>query len=125
MFLVNMTAYLASPEQREMGVIDVDHQVSHALRELLTFNTCPSEDVMTDKAKEFAEIATSLCNKYKADGVLVYAKTFFMPVLVSALSARGIVSYVTYAPKVTSVDNSGSVSRNYKHVDLVRADIAA
>ncbi|QAS68377.1 hypothetical protein [Klebsiella michiganensis] len=77
MFLVNMTAYLASPEQREMGVIDVDQQVSHALRELLTFNTCPSEDVMTDKAKEFAEIATSLCNKYKADGVLVYAKTFF------------------------------------------------
>lgn len=44
MFLVNMTAYLASPEQREMGVIDVDQQVSHALRELLTFNTCPSED---------------------------------------------------------------------------------
>ncbi|HAT2864343.1 TPA: hypothetical protein I8376_004255 [Citrobacter freundii] len=125
MFLVNMTAYLASPEQREMGVIDVDQQVSHALRELLTFNTCPSEDVMTDKAKEFAEIATSLCNKYKVDGVLVYAKTYFMPVLVSALRARGIVSYVTYAPKVTSVDNSGSVSRNYKHVDLVRADIAA
>ena len=77
MFLVNMTAYLASPEQREMGVIDVDQQVSHALRELLTFNTCPSEDVMTDKAKEFAEIATSLCNKYKADGVLVLCQNLF------------------------------------------------
>ncbi len=38
MFLVNMTAYLASPEQREMGVIDVDQQVSHALRV-----TCPHD----------------------------------------------------------------------------------
>lgn len=125
MFLVNMTAYLASPEQREMGVIDVEQQISHALRELLTFNSCPSAEVMADRANEFADLAKSLCAKYKADGVLVYAKTFFMPVLVSALTARQIVSYVTYAPKVTSIDTNGSVNRNYKHVDLVRADIAA
>ena len=50
MFLVNMTAYLASPEQREMGVIDVDQQVSHALR-LFADNPVVHLDTASSAAK--------------------------------------------------------------------------
>ncbi|TDB44271.1 hypothetical protein [Photorhabdus luminescens] len=121
MFLVNMTAYLASDEQREMGVIDVEQHISHAIREKLSFASCPSVEEMTLRANELADIAVALCEKYKADGVLVYAKTFFMHILISAISSRGIAPYVTYAPKVTVVGREGNINRTYKHANLVRA----
>ncbi|MCW7549988.1 hypothetical protein OO184_19115 [Photorhabdus sp. APURE] len=121
MFLINMTAYLASDEQREMGVIDVEQHISHAIREKLSFTFCPSVEEMTLRANELADIAVALCEKYKADGVLVYAKTFFMHILISAIYSRGIAPYVTYAPKVTVVGRGGNINRKYKHANLVRA----
>ena len=118
MFVVNMTAYLASASQRELGVIDVEQDVSHAIREKLMFLSCPSVELMQLRANELADIAENLCARYDTECVLVYAKTFFLHILVSTLHQRGIRSYATYAPKVVTFEK-GEVNRKYTHTDLI------
>lgn len=124
MFIVNLTAYKASDAQREMGVIDVERQTSQFIREKLSFNDCPTVHLMQQRADELADLALLLCSRYKAEGVLVYAKTYFMPTLISALSERGIKAFATYAPK-SIICEQGKMSSRYTHSNLVCCSPAA
>ncbi|EKH6496423.1 MULTISPECIES: hypothetical protein [Enterobacterales] len=124
MSIVNLTAYKASDAQREMGVIDVERDISQIIREKLSFNDCPTVSLMQQRADELADIALLLCSRHQAEGVLVYAKTYFMPTLITALSERGITAFATYAPK-SIVCEQGQMSSRYTHSNLVCCSPAA
>ncbi|EOC0012467.1 hypothetical protein ACI0X9_004194, partial [Cronobacter turicensis] len=79
---INLTTYLASDVQRELGVIDIDGNVATALTEFLSFPSAPEIGEMQSKAKAIADIAKNLCDKEGTTNVLINAKSFFIPTLV-------------------------------------------
>ncbi len=118
MFYINLTTYKASPAQREMGVIDIDNNVVSALKDLLSFPVSPCSALMQKRAEQIAEIAATLSSEHHTINVLIHAKMYFVPSLVSALTRKGLESFVTYAPKTIEV-NEGKITRNYTHQDIV------
>lgn len=116
---VNLTTYLASNAQREMGVIDIDGNVVAALTELLSFPYVPLPGEMLEKANVIASIAINLCQKEGTKSVLINAKSFFLPTLVSALQQNGITPYYTFAQRSTKVEHGVIVSKEYSHKALV------
>lgn len=118
--IINLTTYRASDIQRALGVIDVDGNVATALTEFLTFQSPPLEGEMLSKATSIADIAENLCAVSGTTNVLVNAKSFFLPTLVSVLEKRGLTSYYTFALRSTKVADGVVMNKEYVHKALVK-----
>lgn len=118
MFFINLTTYKASPAQREMGVIDIDNNIVSALKDLLLFPVSPCSALMQKRAEQIAEVAANLSTEHHTTNVLIHAKMYFVPSLVSALTRKGLKSFVTYASKTVEV-NEGKITRKYTHQGIV------
>lgn len=55
--IVNLTQHPSSAEQREAGVVDLQGDYLSALKEALTFNTCPTGSGIEARAEFVAELA--------------------------------------------------------------------
>lgn len=116
---INLTTYLASDEQRELGVLDVDGYVASALTEYLSFHSAPKEGEMLEKATSIADIAFRLSIEYRTPCVLINAKSFFLPTLVSALQKKGLVPFYTFAQRSMTVKGGTVMERGYVHKAIV------
>ncbi|PHM72206.1 hypothetical protein [Xenorhabdus sp. KJ12.1] len=116
---INLTTYLASNEQRDMGVIDVDGNVASALTEYLVFHSPPEKGEMLEKANVIADIASNLSIEHDTSNVLINAKSFFIPTLVAALQKRGLTPFITFAQRSTRFQEGKIMSKDYVHKSLV------
>lgn len=116
---INLTTYLASNEQRELGVIDVDGNTASALAELLAFTSPPSPGDMKCKASEIALIAKNLSIYHRTNNVLINGKSFFLPTLVAELQKNGLNPFYTFAQSSMSVSNGVVKNKTYKHKALI------
>ncbi|EGT5675663.1 hypothetical protein AGJ34_22100 [Cronobacter dublinensis subsp. dublinensis] len=117
---INLTTYLASDVQRELGVIDIDGNVAAALTEFLSFPSAPASGEMQAKAKAIADIAKNLCDKEGTINVLINAKSFFIPTLVFALQKKGLTPFYTFAHRSTKVSDGVVLNKEYVHKALVK-----
>lgn len=116
---INLTTYLASDEQRNLGVLDVDGNVATALTEYLGFNSVPHKGEMLAKANAIADIAFKLSIDYRTKNVLINAKSFFLPTLVCALQKKGLVPFYTFAQRSMIVKDGTVMDKAYVHKAIV------
>ncbi|MEQ0217873.1 hypothetical protein ABLV18_27815 [Klebsiella sp. CN_Kp114] len=116
---INLTTYLASDEQRNLGVLDVDGNVASALTEYLSFHSAPQKGEMLSKANAISDIAFKLSLEYRTPNVLINAKSFFLPTLVSALQKKGLVPFYTFAQRSMIVKGGTVMDKAYVHKALV------
>lgn len=57
MFIVNLTQYPATPDQKSAGVVDLQGDKLEALREALTFEEIPTAEEIYKRAEYVAELA--------------------------------------------------------------------
>lgn len=116
---INLTTYLASDEQRKLGVIDIDGDVASALTEYLYFQSPPQKGEMLDKANAIADIAENLSSIYGTKNVLINTKAFFLPTLVLALQKRELIPFYTFAQRSLKVAAGVVVNKGYVHKAIV------
>lgn len=133
--IVNLTQHLATPEQRDAGVIDLLPEERARLQDLLTFDEIPSPDEMRRRAASIARLAEQCPNpgcswETLADGERHYPPTvrageamiggapFFMTYLEDALRRSGVTPLYAFTRRV-SVEEGGVKKSVFRHEGFV------
>ena len=119
MKIVNLTQHLATPEQKEAGVVDFEKNTAEKVKQLLTFETIPTQTELVDRANQlviFAEISG-------ADAALIGGAPFFMSTLEKELKREGIKPLYAFSRR-ESVEKTlpdGSIQKTniFKHIGFV------
>ena len=140
--IVNLTQHQATPEQRRVGVFDLEGQELATLKELLTFVDLPSKEEIQTKAKAIAELAYKAAECPACDriggycggscsgsrnwfrcGAMIGGAGYLIPALTEELKARGfeVLQSFTKREVVETTSPSGEVIKTavFRHVGFV------
>lgn len=118
--IINLTQHLATHEQLEAGVIDLEYNTSLKLKKLITFDTLPSQHDLSERAKFVAMLAHST----GAKKAMIGGAPFFMSHLEKALKEQGITPYYAFSERVCSEKfKDGKIIKvnEFKHLGFIMA----
>jgi len=120
--IINLTQHIATPEQVEAGVIDLQGEDLTQLKKLLNFVGMPTNGDIHDRAFDIARIA----DQSGADAAMIGGAPYLMPHLQKALQARGIAVFYAFSERVSVervVDGVVVKTNEFKHVGFVEVTI--
>lgn len=90
--ILNLTQHIATPEQKEAGVVDLLEDQRQQLAELLTFNRLPTAADLVSRAEAVADIAMAFDMERDQGPIraMIGGAPYFMGFLECALGAVGI-----------------------------------
>lgn len=119
--IVNLTQHPATPEQRAVGVVDLEGEQLAALKAALTFAGIPTRAEIGERAQRIAELAHILgedCTQAMVGGA-----GYLMPALERALWDRAIepLHAFTVRETVETVGADGAVTKTavFRHAGFV------
>lgn len=116
--IVNLTQHNATQDQLEAGVFEPQNKVR--VRELLTFNSIPSNDELEKRATELANIAV----EEGAQAAMIGGAPYFMSALEDALLRKGVEPVYAFslreAKEVQQPDGSVKKVMTFRHIGFVR-----
>ena len=124
----NLTQHCATPEQVAAGVIDLTEAQAVVLRDLLTFDRCPSYGEVADRAERIAHVAFDCFIRMGAAPVfkeaMIGGAPYLMGPLERALFRRGIRPVYSFSKRVsvetTLQDGAVSKTSTFVHSGWVR-----
>ena len=120
--IINLTQHIATPEQIEAGVIDLQGEDLTQLKKLLNFVGMPTNGDIHDRAFDIARIA----DQSGAEAAMIGGAPYLMPHLQKALQARGIAVFYAFSERVSVervVDGVVVKTNEFKHVGFVEVTI--
>ena len=120
--IINLTQHIATPEQVEAGVIDLQGEDLTQLKKLLNFVGMPTNGDIHDRAFDIARIA----DQSGADAAMIGGAPYLMPHLQKALQARGIAVFYAFSERVSVervVDGVVVKTNEFKHVGFVEVTV--
>lgn len=121
MRIVNLTQHAATPEQVAAGVIEPQDKA--AVAALLTFNTCPTIQVIWDRARKLAALAS----KSGCDAAMIGGAPYLMPALETCLMSAGVAQLYSFSERISQeqVQSDGSVRKVniFRHTGWVGGDL--
>mgnify|MGYP000926164026 CR=1 FL=1 len=120
--IINLTQHIATPEQVEAGVIDLQGEDLTQLKKLLNFVGMPTNGDIHDRAFDIARIA----DQSGAEAAMIGGAPYLMPHLQKALQARGIAVFYAFSERVSVervVDGVVVKTNEFKHVGFVEVTI--
>ncbi len=125
--ILNLTQHLATPEQREAGVVDLPETVRGILLDALTFDFLPTSEEIRARAETLAEIAHNQipAHPHFDEKALIGGAPYLMAPLERALLARGIEPVYAFSLResVERIGPDGQVTKTsvFRHVGFVSA----
>jgi len=120
MRILNLTQHSASDEQVAAGVVELSKNQKQKLAELLTFGYIPSNEELTNRANEIAEIA----HKEGMHAAMIGGAPFFMSHLEDALRVRGVVPLYAFSKRESREEKTEDGTRKvsvFRHIGFVPA----
>lgn len=120
--IINLTQHIATPEQVEAGVIDLQGEDLTQLKKLLNFVGMPTNGDIHDRAFDIARIA----DQSGAEAAMIGGAPYLMPHLQKALQARGIAVFYAFSERVSVervVDGVVVKTNEFKHVGFVEVTV--
>ena len=122
--ILNLTQHAPTQEQIEAGVIQ---SVAHSeIQRLLTFNSLPTREEITERAEDLAEIATGAQLLGGVDHVMIGGAPYLMRPLEEELLRRRITPLYAFSVResVEEIQADGSVRKTqvFRHGGWVTAD---
>lgn len=120
MTILNLTQHVATPSQKEQGVIDMLPQHREQLVALLTFNELPSEQQLFDRSTQLVILAS----KYACDCIMLGGAPYLMPVLEQAIAVdMGKPAVYAFSKRISTevINELGEVTKTntFAHAGFV------
>jgi len=123
MLVLNLTQHTASAEQLEDGVVELTEKDRITVKKLLTFNTLPTQQDVTNRAKAIASIA----NTYAVYFAMIGGAPYLMAELEIALWNTNLTPLYAFSKRVSSekIVNGKTIKVNeFKHLGFVPGSIS-
>ena len=116
--IINLTLHMATEDQRQAGVQDLDVDLRPALHEVLDFKVLPDVEELESRAKRvIGLLADQLKGVSALRGamVMIGGMPAFMPPLQEALLSRGVIVGYAFSTRdcVEEPQSDGSVKKTY------------
>ena len=119
--ILNITQHPATAEQRSAGVADLTGADLSALQDLLTFGELPTEESLSVRAAQVAELVAN----HGATTAMIGGAPYFMSPLERALLFVGVAPIYAFSVResVETVRTDGSVAKVavFRHLGFVPA----
>lgn len=120
--IVNLTQHPATAEQLAAGVVDLETEQRAHLQALLTFDSLPSEDELSERAKRIATLASGHAT---ASAAMIGGAPYLMAPLQYWLERAGITPVYAYSVRASEeqAQPDGSVRKVniFRHAGFVEA----
>jgi hypothetical protein len=120
--ILNLTQHSATPEQIAAGVVDLTGWQREELARLLTFDSLPGEDELTERAKRIAALASGHST---ASAAMIGGAPYLMAPLQYWLERHGITPVYAYSVRAseeqTQADGSVRKVNVFRHAGFVEA----
>jgi hypothetical protein len=120
--IINLTQHAATPEQIAAGVVDLTGWHRDELVRLLTFDSLPSEDELSERAKRIATLASGHAT---ASAAMIGGAPYLMAPLQYWLERAGITPVYAYSVRTSEeqAQADGSVRKVnvFRHAGFVEA----
>lgn len=93
MIIYNLTQHTLNEEQKKDGLQELTAEQSGRVHELLTFETRPTPEEVTERAELLAELAVAA----GAEGAMLGGAPFLMAQLTQSLKQRGVRTYFSFS----------------------------
>lgn len=118
----NATQHVATPEQREQGVVDLPAEAREQLSKLLTFEELPTSQML--RMRSIAVVGQLMANGAKpGDRVMIGGAPFFMEELSHSCRECGLVPVFAFSKResVEQVQPDGSVRKVavFRHLGFI------
>lgn len=116
MRVLNLTQHIATPEQIEAGVVDMQPEEREWLQRLLTFNTLPAADDIASRVACIEGLV--MATKGECTHVMLGGAPFLMAPLEKAMRSVGLTPVYAFSKRVSSeiCQPDGSVMKTSKFV---------
>lgn len=122
----NLTQHIATPDQREQGVVDLSHQHRLIIIPLLTFENIPTSMDMQKRAIGLVSVLEQ-AGAMPNDRVMIGGATFFMEMLRYFLKEAGFRPVFAFSKResIEKVLEDGTISKMtiFKHLGFVEIDM--
>jgi len=119
--IINLTQHLATPEQENMGVINLPEDKRATLLSLLTFTTIPTKEEVKERANKIA----LLVDGTGCGTAMIGGAPYLMPILAETLKKWNIIPVFSFTERnvVETTQPDGTVVKTaiFKHVGWVEA----
>ena len=129
MKILNLTQHLATPDQKDAGVVDLPELGRQQLQKLITFETLPDDTELSDRAYAVASLAAqyielmTLTDGEPVNTVLIGGAPYFMVPLEIALAHAGLFAVYAFSVResVETHNPDGTVTKRnvFKHAGFV------
>ena len=118
--IYNLTQHDVTEDQKAENIIDVEDK--EYVRNLLTFDDLPDDEIINNRAVLLAEYA----DKINAKEVMIGGALYLMPPLIKELRKKGIIPYYSFSKRISFDEHiNGSVIKRtcFRHVGLIEAKV--
>lgn len=128
MKVINLTQHGATPDQKQVGVVDLPDDLRQDLRNLLTFEEVPSVQEIISRAEKLAHlagVALTLAGVPFGGSAMIGGAPYLMGPLALALKRRGIEPLYAFSTResVEEASPDGTVHKRtvFRHAGWVPA----
>jgi len=122
MKILNLTQHVATPEQIAAGVFEPTSPPKKVVQDALTFNDLPNDRVISQRARQLANIALM----HNATHAMIGGAGYLIPELETELFRVGIIPLHSFTKRETVEETQpdGSVKKTaiFRHVGWVRTN---
>jgi hypothetical protein len=119
--IVNATQHVATQEQKEARVWDLEPEIHEVLQNLLTFSSLEETLDVTDRVEKIVSLLNATGALIICEGVMIGGAPYLMGPLTDALKAIGSNPVFAYSNRVSTEDPvTGIKTSTFKHLGFVQ-----